>query len=350
MGKQGLPRAVTVLLIAACLTVTVAGIRSAGGIIGPATLALVLTITVHPLKSRLERSSLPGWASSLVAVVAVYVLLLSLTAALAYAVAQLANLLPEYTPKMEDYLAQVGSWLETKGVGSTQVRKVLSSLDVNKVVSLASNVLGAAVDILSNLLFVVTLALFMAFDSNNMRDTLASVRKKRPELVAALNNFAVGTRSYMGVSTVFGFIVAIIDWVALALMGVPGAFVWAVLSFVTNFIPNIGFAIGVIPPAIIGLLEGGPGLMLAVIVVYSLINVTIQSVIQPRYVGDKVGLSGTITLLSLVFWAWVLGAMGALLAVPLTLLVRALLIEADPQSRWALPLISGKVEAEPEDA
>lgn len=350
MAQQRLPRAVTVLLITACLTVTVAGVRSASGIIGPATLALVLTITVHPLKSRLERTALPGWASSLVAVVAVYVLLLSLTAALGYAVAQLANLLPAYTPKMQDYLTQIGSWLETMGVGSDQVHKVLSSLDVNKVVSIASNILGAAVGIMSNLLFVVTLALFMAFDSTSMRNCLAAVGKSRPDLVAALDKFAVGTRNYMGVSTVFGFIVAVIDWVALALMGVPGAFVWAVLSFVTNFIPNIGFAIGVIPPAIIALLEGGPGLMIAVIVVYSLINVIIQSVIQPRYVGDKVGLSGTITMLSLVFWAWVLGAMGALLAVPLTLLVRALLIDADPESRWALPLISGKVEVAPEDA
>ena len=74
-------------------------------------------------------------------------------------------------------------------------------------------------------------------------------------------------------------------------MGVPGAFVWAVLAFVTNFIPNIGFIIGVIPPALIALLDGGPALMVAVIVVYSVINFVIQSVIQPRVVGDAVGLS-----------------------------------------------------------
>ena len=74
-------------------------------------------------------------------------------------------------------------------------------------------------------------------------------------------------------------------------MGLPGAFAWAVLAFVTNFIPNIGFVIGVIPPAIIGLLEGGPSMMLAVIAVYSVINVVIQSIIQPRVVGDNVGLT-----------------------------------------------------------
>ena len=73
---------------------------------------------------------------------------------------------------------------------------------------------------------------------------------------------ARGTRSYLGVSAVFGLIVAVVDTSLLWALGVPGAFVWGVLAFVTNFIPNIGFVIGVIPPALIGLLEGGPGLML----------------------------------------------------------------------------------------
>ena len=93
--------------------------------------------------------------------------------------------------------------------------------------------------------------------------------------------------------------------------------------------------------------------MVAVIVVYSVINFVIQSVIQPRVVGDAVGLSATLTFLSLVFWTWLVGPLGALLAVPLSLLTKALLVEADPLARWALPLISGTPgggEPEPKSA
>ncbi len=170
------------------------------------------------------------------------------------------------------------------------------------------------------------------------------LRDRFPNPVGALDNFALGTRNYMGVSASFGLIVAVLDGLALWIMGVPGAFVWAVLAFVTNFIPNIGFIIGVIPPALIALLDGGPGLMIAVIVVYSVINFLIQSVIQPRVVGDAVGLTPTLTFMSLVFWTWVIGPLGALLAVPLSLLTKALLVEADPRTQWALPLISGKTD------
>ena len=120
----------------------------------------------------------------------------------------------------------------------------------------------------------------------------------------------------MRVASGFGFVVAVIDGSCSFVLDVPGAFVWAVLAFVTNFIPNVGFVIGVVPPAFIALLDSGPGLMLAVIVLSSVINVVIQSMIQPRMVGDAVGLSATLTFLSLVFWAWILGPVGAVLAVP----------------------------------
>ena len=152
----------------------------------------------------------------------------------------------------------------------------------------------------------------------------------------------------MGVSASFGLVVAVIDGLALYFMDVPGAFVWAVLAFVTNFIPNIGFIIGVIPPALIALLDSGPDLMVAVIVVYSIVNFVIQSVIQPRVVGDAVGLSAILTFLSLVFWTWVVGPLGAILAVPLSLFTKALLVEADPGARWALPLISGTTGSDDE--
>jgi AI-2 transport protein TqsA len=107
------------------------------------------------------------------------------------------------------------------------------------------------------------------------------------------------------------------------------------LSFITNYIPNVGFIIGVIPPALLALLTGGPKLMVIVIIVYCAINVVVQSIIQPRFIGDAVGLSVTLTFVALVFWAWLLGPLGAILAIPLTLMCKAVLVDTDPQARWA---------------
>jgi AI-2 transport protein TqsA len=348
-APRPMPRIVLVLLVTGSLTLTLAGLRATASIIGPAFLAAVLTITVHPLRRRMVRRGMPEWLVSLVAVVSVYFLLFSVSLAVVYSIGRLATLLPTYIPDLEASLADAGQWLQDHGLGKAQIEAMTGALDGGQLLGVATDVFGATLGLASNLFFILTVALFMAFDTGGTQRVLDQVRTARPELVGALDSFARGTRTYMGVAAGFGFIVAVIDGVALYFLGVPGAFVWAVLAFVTNFIPNIGFVIGVIPPALLGLLEGGPDLMLTVILLYSVINVVIQSVIQPRYVGDAVGLAPTITMLSLVFWAWVLGPLGALLAVPLSLLMRALLIEADPDARWALTIVSGRPTEEPGD-
>ena len=114
-------------------------------------------------------------------------------------------------------------------------------------------------------------------------------------------------------TAVFGLIVAVLDSIGLAIIGVPLVVLWGLLSFITNFIPNIGFIIGVIPPALLGLLVGGWQMMVTVLVVYIVLNAVVQSLIQPMFTGDAVGLSTTITFVALLFWAWVLGPLGALL-------------------------------------
>ncbi len=186
---------------------------------------------------------------------------------------------------------------------------------------------------------MVTLLLFMVFDGMSIGRRMNVLRSMRPDIARALGSFTSGTRKYLIVSTVFGLIVAVLDGVALWLLAVPFPLLWALLSFITNYIPNIGFVIGLVPPALLALLDSGWTRMVWVIVVYCVFNVVVQSVIQPKFVGDAVGLSVTITFLSLVFWTWVLGALGALLAIPLTLLAKAVLLDIDPSTRWMDVLI-----------
>lgn len=336
------PRALYVLVGLAALTIAIAGLRGVAGIIGPAFLALVLIITVYPLRIWLVKHKVPGWLASLVLLISVYLVMVLVTLALVISVGRLAVLVPEYSPQINGYIADVSSWLQDRGVGKEQVDAIRSSINVGSLVGVATNILSGILGVLSDLFFIAVLLLFLAFDAAPTMKVIGALTDRKPDLVEALASFARGTRSYMAVSAGFGFIVAVIDAGALLVMGVPGAFVWGVLSFVTNFIPNVGFVIGVVPPALIALLDGGVGTMIAVIIAYVVINFVVQSVIQPRIVGDAVGLSATITFLSLVFWAWAIGALGALLAVPLSLLFKALLVEADPDARWTLPLISGK--------
>ena len=110
----------------------------------------------------------------------------------------------------------------------------------------------------SVLTLVVTVAFFMAMDATWFPDRLDPPLHRR-SLGQALATFASGTRWYLVVSTVFGLVVAALDTAAMFWLGVPGAALWGLLAFVTNYVPNVGFFIGLVPPTVLALLDGGPG-------------------------------------------------------------------------------------------
>ena len=342
LDRPVVARIAVVLVTLAAGALLIAGLRAGAATIGPVFLALVLTIAVHPAHAWALRHGWPAWAAILCNLALVYLLLFGLSFAVLTALGQLATLLPTYADEAQAQLAQLTAQLERFGVGTTAQATIAGAFDIGALTDLIFDLLASVAALSSSLLLVVTLLLFMAIDASVFPMLLATTRRLHSDLTDALTSFATGTRRYLLVSTVFGLIVAVIDTVILWLAGVPAPLTWGILAFITNYIPNIGFVIGLVPPAILALLEGGPGLMLLVIALYCVVNFVIQSIIQPKIVGDAVGLSGTVTMFSLVFWATVLGALGALLAIPLTLLVKALLVEADPHARWLLPLLAGK--------
>jgi predicted PurR-regulated permease PerM len=334
-----LPRALIILVGLAAVVIVAAGVHAVAWLIGPAFMALIIVIAVAPVQGWLKRHGWPGWATTVVVILLVYGILIVLALGIIISVARLATEVPQYADKFNSLVASATSELARWGVGPEQLHKAASSLNISNLAGLLSTLLGSVAGLATSLVFLLALLLFLSVESGGYGQRLAQIEADRPRITAALERFAWGTRQYLLVTTVFGLIVAILDSIALALLGIPLAITWGLLSFITNYIPNVGFILGVVPPALLALLTGGPKLMVIVIVIYCLINFVVQSIIQPRFIGDAVGLSVTVTFLVLFFWAWLLGPLGAILAIPLTLLAKALLVDIDPQAKWAAALL-----------
>jgi AI-2 transport protein TqsA len=330
----GLPRWLLLLLGAATATVAVAGLRAIAWLVAPVFLALVVVIALTPVQRGLRRIGAPSWLATMVLLVLVWSVLLSFVGLLVLSVAQMAALLPDYTDRAEVLINGVVRDLNDAGIVSGQLSDLVNQIDYSQLVGVATGLLSRFTDAASTLLLLLTALVFVAIESSGFGRRIAQVGAERPHLPVALRLFTQGTRSYLLVSTVFGAIVAMGDWVALSIIGIPAAGIWGLLAFVTNYVPNIGFVLGVVPPALLGLLAGGWGELIVVVVVYSLLNFVVQTLIQPRFVGDSVGLSMTVTFVALLFWGWVMGALGALLAIPLTLLVKVILVDLDPRGHW----------------
>lgn len=333
--RRQLPSALTILVGAAGLVILMAGINAVGSIIAPVFFALTLVISGRPLHNWLVRHKVPRLISAILVMLLLYLLLLSIVGGLGFGIAQLTMELPRYSMTFTQIWSNLLIWLSSFGLDSNElINQTMASIDVNRIVGVLNTLLASLSSVGSQVLFLVIMVFFLAFDTQDVRGRLQILKKAQPHFYDAMVTFSRAVRKYWVVSTVFGLIVAVLDVVALAFIGVPLVWTWGILSFVTNYIPNIGFVLGLIPPALMALLVLGPIEMVWVIVAYSVINFVLQTLIQPKFTGDAVGLNASVTFLSLAFWAIVLGPLGALLAVPMTLFLKALIVDSDPKLAW----------------
>lgn len=334
--KSGWPFGLLFLLGVAALVVSFAGLKTMASVIGPTFLALSLVIAVRPIREWLVKKRVPTFLAAMITLLVLIGLLVALIGSLTYSVYALVEILPQYSQKFQSLYDQSLGWItSTFGVSQNQISdQSMSFLEPSKIMNWLTTFLNGLSATGSGFFLLVMVMAFLVVDSAIISGRGAYLRNHRPHLASALADFQYRTNRYWVVNTVFGLIVAVINVVALMILGVPLAIVWGIFSFVTNYIPNIGFVLGMIPPALIALLDGDVTTMIWVIVLFSVINFTMQQIVQPKITGDAVGLNTTVTFLSLIIWAMIIGPLGAILAVPLTLFFKAIVLDSDPRTHW----------------
>lgn len=336
------------LLGLAATVVALVGVYLGRSLIGPLALAIVLVVICEPVRRPLERRGWPRWTGTTAVIVVAYLVLAVMGVLLWLAGVQFAKLVGQYLDQLRGSLDDVLAWLQSVGLDEEATDAAASVLDPQAVVGIVSSLGGTVIGVATALFFVVSYIIFAAADAARYRDAERVFGPSRRPVLARIGRLNTGIRRYYIVNASFGAIVAVIDGLALWALGVPAPFVWAVLAFVTNFIPNIGFVLGLIPPAVLALVVGGWPLFLAVIAIYCVVNVVLQVLVQPKFVADAVDLSLTLSFFSVLFWTFIIGPLGAILSIPLTLFVRALVLEGDPGAAW-LRWLSGDRTARPAD-
>lgn len=326
--------AIRTLLALAAAVIVLAGVHLLADVLAPLFLAAVIVIICHPVRRPLEARGWPRWAATTAVVVVVYLILAALLAMLVFAGFQFVGLVQDYFSQLERSVNEIAHQLSALGLDAQIAEAATSALEPSRLLSLAGSVSGMVLGVATAFFFVLAYAIFMAADGARYATASRLFGRTHADQIGRATRFSTGVRRYFVVNASFGAVVAIIDGIALGLLGVPAPVVWAILAFVTNFVPNIGFILGLVPPTIMAFVVGGWPLALAVVAVYCVANVVLQVLVQPKFVSDAVSLSLTLSFMSVVFWTFVIGPLGAILAIPLTLLVRALVLEGDPRTVW----------------
>lgn len=340
-----LPRGIVILLALAAMWIVIAGMQQVAALIVPVFLALNLMIAVRPLGAWLEHRGMPRIVGSIAGMLTVLIALLAFFGAIAWTMVQLVSVLPQYSDRFTSLLRQGLDQLSRWGVSESQINDWVSAFNVSSLLGVLNQALSSIGAIGGLLAAAVATIVFFGLDAAGLPERMRAVERVHPRGYHALVDFSRSVRTYWLVTTAFGLIVAIIDGLALWALGVPLPGVWAVLLFVCNYIPNIGFIFAMIPPTLMALLEKGPWTAVIVVALCVGVAMLLQGLVQPRVTGRAVGLSASVSFLSVLFWSWVLGAAGALLSVPMTLLVKELFVDSDPDARWLNAFLADAAEA-----
>lgn len=348
---HGWPKILTILLIWCAFAGVLMALHAAADLVGPLFAALNLVIAAWPIRNALLRRGAPRPVATVALGLTVFLVLGLAIFVLYWGVSSLVRELPDYQDQFTKMYADIVALAATFGISQDQVMGQLSQISPSSIAGWVTSALSGVSGVVVAVGVLAVMVFLLVLDSTGYEQRGSELTTHRPNVAVALADFTAGVRRYWVVTSVFGLIVAVLDVIVLLILGVPLALVWGIISFLTNYIPNVGFVIGIIPPALMALLAHGPTSALIVVIAYSVINFIIQSVIQPKFNGDAVGVTALVSFLSLLLWSAVLGPIGALLGLPATLFFKALLIDNDPDVRWFNVFIASEpTSADPLDS
>jgi AI-2 transport protein TqsA len=334
------PLAAFVLVLVAMLA-----LREVASLIVPILFGLFFALIAWPMVGALERRGVRLALALAGAIAVVLAIILVAAGVAALSVGELVVQVPKYQDRLStqvsalrDLLAQFGIAADPGAIPAIITPSALISF-IRPVASAVSHA-GAGIFVLT-LTMIYTLA-----GARALRARAEAAFGGRHALFVGVERFGVDLRRYLVVRALLGLFAAVLSFVLLLVVGVPFPVLWSFLVFAASFIPNVGTFIALIPPTLLAFLEGGVVSAAVVVIGYTLINFAQDHFLQPVVMGSELNLSPLVVFIAVIVWAWVLGAAGALLAVPLTVGLVAIL-EASPSTRGIAALMRNKLEPQP---
>ncbi|MYB38302.1 MAG: AI-2E family transporter [Gammaproteobacteria bacterium] len=331
----------------AAFVVVVAGIKAAEELMVPFLLAAFLaTIAATPV-FWMARHRIPVSLAIAVVVAALIAVLLGVGAVVASSVDDFREQMPFYGERLNALVAGGAALALRLGFDLSEV-SALDGLDPSQAFTLAGNMLAGFGNVLSNGFLILLTVIFILGEASSFPAKLKAVLKVPERDLPHFRRFADNVNRYIAIKTAISAATGIVVWVAMWIIGVDFPALWGLLAFLLNYVPTIGSLIAAAPPVLLALVQLGAWHAAAVAAVFAVTNVGFGNVVEPRFMGRGLGLSTLVVFLSLVFWGWMLGPVGMLLSVPLTMTLK-IALEANPGTTW-LALLLGPATAAARDA
>ena len=336
----GLTRAGRFLLIGAAFVVLVAGVRTAEPILVPFLLAVMLAIICATPLSWMQRKGLPTWLSVLISVLALLSIGTMTGTLIGTSLIDFTRSLPGYQVRLEREVAELVVWLSSHGF-EVSGQLLAESFDPGEILRIVGRIFTGVGDVLGKIAIILIITVFILLEISGFSAKVLSAFPDTSQNLIPFAQINDDVRRYLALKTLISFATGVLVSVWLSIIGVDYALLWGLLAFLLNYIPSIGSFIAAIPAVMLAFLQFGPGDGTVTAIGYLVINTVIGNLIEPRVMGEGMGLSTLVVFLSLIFWGWVLGPVGMLLSVPLTMIMK-IILEASEDTRWIAILLGSR--------
>ncbi len=334
-------RSSSMLISAAAFVVVIAGMQAAASLLVPFLLAAFVAIICLPMLSWLINRNVSAGIAVLLITLAIVLSGLLVAAFVGSSLADFSHNLPSYQERLKALTGNALEWLSGMGL-SVSSQSMLDILDPSAAMGMAGKLLAGLGNALANTFLIVLTVIFLLIEATALPHKWGAMDKNAPSQ-QGFEEFVASVCSYFSIKTWLSLATGVFITIWLAVIGVDYPLLWGLVAFLLNFVPNIGSIIAAVPAILLALIQLGAGDALLAGLGYVIANVVMGNVVEPKFMGKGVGLSTLVVFISLVFWGWVLGPVGMLLSVPLTMIIK-LALESRQETQWVAILLGPDIE------
>ena len=330
-------------MVIAAIVIIIAGIREASAILIPFLLAVFIAVIGGPSAFWLKRKGVPSSLAVLVVVLVFLGIGVGMGAVLSTSLNGFYQQMDSYKVSLNQQMDALFTWL--KGMGIHMDWGLLKEVvNPGEAMQLVATLLAGFGGVLTNTFLITLTVVFILLEASGFPAKLRAAMKDPKAAFPAFEQFTHAVKSYLVIKTMVSLATGVAAALWVALLGLDFPLLWGLLAFLFNYVPTIGSIVAAVPAMLLALVQLGPFPALLVAVGYLCINFIIGSLIEPRFMGHGLGLSTLVVFLSLVFWGWVLGPVGMLLSVPLTITAK-IGLESREETRWLAILLGSEKSA-----
>jgi AI-2 transport protein TqsA len=329
------------LIGAAAFVIFVAGIKAASPIAMPFLMALFVAVIATPVFLALQRHGLPSWLALLILVLGLVLIVIGLVGVVSTSVTDFTRNLPAYQVRLQVQLQETVVWVEGKGI---EVPEELRAITINPQAAMhfVGSMLASIGSLLSSSFLILLIVVFFLLEVAILPSKVRGLEGLSEETIRYVGRVVEDIRHYVTLKTLMSLLTGGLVTGFAMVMQIDYPILLGLMAFLLNYVPTVGSIIAAVPAVMLAVVQHGVSHGLYTALGYILINVGISNWLEPKVLGRGLGLSPFIIVISMFFWGWVLGPVGMLLSVPLTMVMK-IGLEADPETRWIAMLMGSTI-------